>query len=42
MTNGERVFREFKFRLPSTNRKRLVVTARTVENPRAALQRMLR
>jgi endopeptidase Clp ATP-binding regulatory subunit ClpX len=42
MTICERVLRDFKFRLPSSRRKRLVVTAELVANPRAALSRLLK
>ena len=42
MTICERVFRDLKFRLPSSKVKRLVVTRETVEDPRAALARALR
>jgi ATP-dependent Clp protease ATP-binding subunit ClpX len=41
MTICERVFREFKFRLPSTKIRRLVVTPELVERPKAALARLL-
>jgi ATP-dependent protease Clp ATPase subunit len=42
MTICERVFREFKFRLPSSKVRRLVVTREMVDEPRAALARALR
>jgi ATP-dependent Clp protease ATP-binding subunit ClpX len=42
MTICERVFREFKFRLPSTGVKRLVVTAELVDQPKTVLNRLLR
>lgn len=42
MTICERVFRDIKFRLPSTRVKRLVVTAAIVDNPRRGLARLLR
>jgi len=41
MTVCERVFRDFKFELPSTHVKRFVVTREIVDNPRAALERLL-
>jgi ATP-dependent Clp protease ATP-binding subunit ClpX len=41
MTVCERVFRNFKFELPSTNVKRFVVTRELVENPGADLQKLL-
>src|SRR5437870_1747797 len=41
MTVCERVFREIKFELPSTNVKRLVVTAELVDDPAGELQKML-
>ncbi len=41
MTVCERVFREIKFELPSTNVKRFVVTRELVENPIAELQKIL-
>ncbi len=41
MTICERVFREFKFKLPSTRVKRLVVTAEVVDRPKAALARLV-
>jgi endopeptidase Clp ATP-binding regulatory subunit ClpX len=42
MTICERVFRDFKFRLPSSKVKHLVVRRDTVDQPRAALARSLR
>src|SRR6266403_508555 len=41
MTVCERVFREIKFELPSTNVKRFVVTAELVDDPAAELQKIL-
>ncbi|RME95631.1 MAG: AAA family ATPase [Verrucomicrobia bacterium] len=41
MTVCERVFREFKYELPSTHVRRFVVTRELVEDPPAALQRLL-
>lgn len=41
MTVCERVFREFKYELPSTPVKRFVVTRELVEDPAAALRRLL-
>lgn len=41
MTVCERVFRDFKFELPSTHVKRFVVTREVVDNPRSALERLL-
>jgi ATP-dependent Clp protease ATP-binding subunit ClpX len=41
MTICERVFRDIKFELPSTEVKRFVVTRELVENPAAELQRIL-
>ena len=41
MTVCERVFREFKFELPSTNAKRFVVTKELVDDPEAGLQKVL-
>jgi ATP-dependent Clp protease ATP-binding subunit ClpX len=41
MTVCERVFRDFKYELPSTAVKRFVVTKELVENPAAALQSLL-
>lgn len=41
MTVCERVFRDFKFELPSTHVRRFIVTRECVENPRAALERLL-
>jgi hypothetical protein len=41
MTVCERVFRELKFELPSTQVKRFVVTRELVENPAAELQKLL-
>lgn len=37
----ERVFRDYKFELPSTNIKDLVVTAKMVENPAEELKKLL-
>jgi ATP-dependent protease Clp ATPase subunit len=42
MTVCERVFRDFKFRLPSSRVRRFAVTARLVEDPRGELRRLLR
>lgn len=42
MTVLERTFREFKFRLPSTKVRTLTITANTVENPAAALAKLLK
>ena len=41
MTICERVFRDFKFKLPSTRVRRLVVTDALVADPRHALQQLL-
>ncbi len=41
MTVCERVFREFKFELPSTQVRRFVVTRELVDDPAAALKRLL-
>jgi ATP-dependent protease Clp ATPase subunit len=41
MTVCERVFRDFKFRLPSSRVKRLAVTAGLVDQPGAELKRLL-
>jgi endopeptidase Clp ATP-binding regulatory subunit ClpX len=41
MTVCERAFRELKFELPSTHVKRFVVTRELVDDPPAALQRLL-
>jgi endopeptidase Clp ATP-binding regulatory subunit ClpX len=41
MTVCERVFRDLKFALPSSRVRRLVVTARLVDDPRAELRRLL-
>ncbi|MBI2948235.1 MAG: AAA family ATPase [Verrucomicrobia bacterium] len=41
MTVCERVFRDFKYELPSTKVKRFVVNQELVENPRAGLDRVL-
>ena len=42
MTVCERIFRDLKFELPSTCVRRFVVTRDLVDNPAAALQRMLK
>ncbi len=42
MTVMERLFRDFKFELPSTSLRRLVVTAAVVRDPAAALAELLR
>lgn len=42
MTVLERVFRDFKFELPSTGIKRFEVSEETVENPNADLKQLLR
>lgn len=42
MTVCERVFREFKFRLPATRVRRLVVDAALVDDPAGTLRRLLR
>ena len=41
MTVCERILRDFKYELPSTNIRRLVVDAALIDNPRAALERLL-
>lgn len=41
MTVCERVFRDFKFELPSTHVKRFVVTRELVDHPRAELEKLL-
>src|SRR5512137_2328259 len=41
MTVCERVFRELKFELPSTQVKRFVVTRELVDNPPAELKKLL-
>ncbi len=41
MTVCERVFRNLKFELPSTSVKRFIVTRELVDNPAAALQKLL-
>lgn len=41
MTVCERVFRDFKYELPSTSVRRFHVTKELVENPRAALEQLL-
>src|SRR5204863_6063630 len=41
MTVCERVFRDFKYELPSTGVRRFVVTKELVENPSAALESLL-
>ena len=41
MTVCERVFRDIKFELPSTNVKRFVVTGQLVDDPAAELQKIL-
>src|SRR5437870_5054277 len=41
MTVSERVFRDIKFELPSTNVKRFVVTRELVDDPAAELQKIL-
>ncbi len=41
MTVCERIFRNFKFELPSTNVKRFVVTRELVDNPTAELEKLL-
>lgn len=41
LTVCERVLRDFKFELPSSNIKRFVVTPETVADPRRALQKLL-
>lgn len=42
MTVCERVFRDLKFRLPSSRVKEFAVTAELVDNPAGALQKLLR
>ena len=42
MTVLERTFRDLKFRLPSTRLRSLTITAQTVENPAAALAKLLK
>ena len=42
MTVLERVFRDLKFRLPSSRLRSLTITAQTVENPAEALRRLLK
>jgi endopeptidase Clp ATP-binding regulatory subunit ClpX len=42
MTVSERVFRDFKFELPSTQVKRFVVSKELVDNPPSALEELLR
>ena len=42
MTVCERIFRDFKFELPSTKVKRFVVTGELVDQPAAELQKLLR
>jgi len=42
MTVLERTFRDLKFRLPSTKIRSLTITASTVENPAAALAKLLK
>ena len=41
MTICERIFRDFKFELPSTKVRRFVVTRELVDNPAAELQKLL-
>ena len=41
MTVLERTFRDLKFRLPSTKIRSLNITPETVENPAAALKKLL-
>ncbi len=41
MTVCEKVFREFKYELPSTSLRRFVVTAAVVDHPKAALEALL-
>src|SRR5208283_158246 len=41
MTICERIFRDFKFELPSTKVRRFIVTAALVDNPAADLQKLL-
>lgn len=42
MTVLERTFRDLKFRLPSTRLRSLTITAKTIENPAAALSKLLK
>jgi hypothetical protein len=42
MTALERTFRDLKFRLPSTKIRSLTITPETVENPTAALAKLLK
>ena len=42
MTVLERVFRDLKFRLPSSRLRSLTITAQTVENPAETLRRLLK
>ncbi|MBL9173841.1 MAG: AAA family ATPase [Verrucomicrobiales bacterium] len=42
MTVCERVFRDFKFRLPSSRIRKFSVTARMVDDPRAELRQLLK
>ncbi len=42
MTVLERTFRDLKFRLPSSRLRALTITAQTVENPAAALAKLLK
>ena len=42
MTVLERTFRDLKFRLPSSRIRTLTITAKTVENPAAALAKLLK
>ena len=42
MTVCERVFRDLKFKLPSSRVKRFAVTAGLVEEPAAELKRLLK
>lgn len=42
MTVLERVFRDLKFRLPSSSLRSLTITAKTVENPAEALRKLLK
>jgi ATP-dependent protease Clp ATPase subunit len=41
MTICERVFRDFKFKLPSSRVKQFAVTAKLVESPATELRRLL-
>jgi len=41
MTVCERVFRDLKFKLPSSRVKRFAVTAKLVNNPAAALEQFI-